>query len=622
LKTTKKKLYSPEIDSLRAIAVISVILYHANVIIFNNELLNGGFVGVDVFIVISGFVITKLFFNQNFSYIEFLERRARRLLPPLLLVIVITSIFSYFLLLPQHFSNLGQSIVGNIFFISNFLFLYQSNYWDPLIFTKPLLHTWSLSLEFQFYIFICIIFWLFKKNIIKIVTFFFLSSLVLLFFGKEFNFYYNFRELALNNYFLIFARLWEFLTGSLIAIILSKKNYLENLKIKNYLKNIGLILILISVLLINTPKNYPSLLTFMPVLGASMILLGNNKKNNHFILNNSTLIHLGKMSYSLYLWHFPILIFFLYNLSFELDVWQKLYILLIIYLFSFGSYKFIETPFFKKNILTRKNFFILIIITSIIVLFLGLLIAKLILKPRSSLKYEEIIKTFPNYNFLQLPERNLLKNQFTNNKKIKILICGDSHGFDLALTLQSNEYIKRKYEIEFLGFYDCFKKESSLIEKTDYVFSSIQINKKLYNTFGDIKKLHEIITIDYNKKFVIVGATTEFKTDNDLLLNFLTINNFNKEDIKKNITKINEYFFKNKKEYTKNINSSLREISKELNVIFLDKFDYICEEKNNICYGVDFEARNNFFDYSHYTNNGAIFFGNIIAKTNWLKLNY
>jgi peptidoglycan/LPS O-acetylase OafA/YrhL len=188
LKTTKKKLYSPEIDSLRAIAVISVILYHANVIIFNNELLNGGFVGVDVFIVISGFVITKLFFNQNFSYIEFLERRARRLLPPLLLVIVITSIFSYFLLLPQHFSNLGQSIVGNIFFISNFLFLYQSNYWDPLIFTKPLLHTWSLSLEFQFYIFICIIFWLFKKNIIKIVTFFFLSSLVLLFFGKEFNF--------------------------------------------------------------------------------------------------------------------------------------------------------------------------------------------------------------------------------------------------------------------------------------------------------------------------------------------------------------------------------------------------------------------------------------------------
>ena len=126
-------------------------------------------------------------------------------------------------------------------------------------------------------------------------------------------------------------------------------------------------------------------------------------------------------------------------------------------------------------------------------LFLGLLITKLILKPRSSLKYEEIIKTFPNYNFLQLPERNLLKNQFTNNKKIKILICGDSHGFDLALTLQSNEYIKRKYEIEFLGFYDCFKKESSLIEKTDYVLSSIQINKKLYNTFGDIKKLSSIV---------------------------------------------------------------------------------------------------------------------------------
>jgi hypothetical protein len=303
--------------------------------------------------------------------------------------------------------------------------------------------------------------------------------------------------------------------------------------------------------------------------------LSNNKKNNHFILNNSTLIHLGKISYSLYVWHFPILIFFFYNFRFELNFWEKIFIFPIIYLFSFVSYRFIEAPFFKKNILTRKIFFILIIITSIAVLFLGLLITKKILPAKSSLKYEEIIKTFPHYNFLQVPEKNLFKNQFTNNKKIKILVGGDSHGFDLALALQSNEDLKKKYEIEFLGFYDCFKKESSLIKKADYVFSSIQINNKLYNTFGDIKKLHKIITNDYNKKFVIVGATTEFKTDNDLLLNFLTINHFNKEDIKRNTTKINEYFFKNKKEYTKNINKNLLEISKELNVIFLDKFDYI-----------------------------------------------
>ena len=598
-----------------------MILYHANVILFNDILLTGAFIGVDIFIVISGFLITKLFFKKNFSYIKFIERRSRRLLPSLLLIIVITTIFSYFFLLPNHFLNLGQSILANVFFISNFLFLYQSNYWDSLIFTKPLLHTWSLSLEFQFYIFICVIFWLFKKNIIKIISFFFFTSVVLLFFGKEFNFSYNFRELHLNNYFLIFARLWEFLAGSLIAFILNKKKILENFKIKKYLNNIGLILIFISVLLINSPKDYPSLLTFIPVLGTSMILLSNNKRNNHFILNNSTLIHLGKISYSLYLWHFPILIFFFYNFGFELNFWEKILIFPIIYLFSFASYKFIEAPFFKENILTRENFFISITITSIAVLSLGLLITKEILLAKSSLKYEEIIKTFPDYNFLQVPEKNLLKNQFTDNKKIKILVCGDSHGFDLALALQSNGDIKKKYEIEFLGFYDCFKKESLLIKKADYVFSSIQINNKLYNTFGDIKILHKIITNDYNKKFIIVGATVEFKTDNDLLLNFLTINHFNKEDVKRNTTKINEYFFKNKKEYTKNINKNLLEISKELNVIFLDKFDYICEEEKNICYGVDFDATKNFFDYSHYTNNGAIFFGNIIAKTNWLKLN-
>ena len=116
------KNYNPEIDCLRAIAAISVIFYHTEIIIFNNLVSKSGFIGVDIFIVISGFVITRLFFNKNFSYIEFAERRSRRLFPALFSTILITVIISYFFLLPQHFVNLGQSILANILLVSNFLF--------------------------------------------------------------------------------------------------------------------------------------------------------------------------------------------------------------------------------------------------------------------------------------------------------------------------------------------------------------------------------------------------------------------------------------------------------------------------------------------------------------------
>ncbi|MBC8295443.1 MAG: acyltransferase [Pelagibacterales bacterium] len=617
------KNYNPEIDGLRAIAVISVIFYHAEIIIYDNIISKSGFIGVDIFIVISGFVITRLFFNKDFSYSQFIERRLRRLVPALLFLILTTTAISYFFLLPQHFVNLGQSILANILLISNFLFFYQTNYWDYAVFTKPLLHTWTIALEFQFYILICIIFWLFRKNYTKAVILFFLISIILLIFSKKINFELNLRELSLNNYFLIFTRLWEFLTGSLIAIILNNEKYLKTYKIKSYFNNIGIILILISLILIETPKNFPNLLTIIPVVGTSIILLANNKQSSHMILNNSLLIHLGKISYSLYLWHFPILIFFLYKFNFELNIINKLCALIIIYFVSLGSYKFIEIPFFKNNILTRKSFGISLAISSLAIFFLGLLITNKIVKSKSYSKYENIISDFSHYNLSDKvgAKRNIMVNQFTNSKKTKILICGDSHGGDLVMALQSNRNIKEKYEIEFLHFLSCINEEPILIKKADYTLSSIQLKGKNNLTYNDIKKLYNIVTVKNNKKFIIVGASPEFQTDADLLLNYLTITNMKKEDIMENIHNINKFFFINKKIYINSINEKLYKLSKELDVGFLDKFDYICKEKDEICFGVDLKGNKNFIDYSHLSKNGRVFFGNEIVNINWLKLN-
>ena len=610
-----KITYRPEIDGLRAIAVLTVIFYHAEINFFK-----GGFIGVDIFIVISGYVITKLFFN-NYSLNNFIEKRIRRLFPSLLLMILTTTLFSYFFLLPIHFMNLGQSLIANMFSISNFLFFYQTNYWDSAVLTKPLLHTWSISLEIQFYIFISVIFALFRNYFLKIILFFFLISIFLILFFDNTGFEINFREFNLNNYFLIFARLWEFLLGSIIAFVLNIKKFDNYFKKLNFFHNFGLLVILISLFLVQTPINYPNLSTFIPVLGSAIIILSSNKQNSHFLLNNSFFIHIGKISYSLYLWHFPIFFFFFYCFDFNLSFLNKLYALLITYFISFISYKFVELPFYKKKILQKKYFFYLITLVFVFILILGILISSQILQSKLHLNYLKIKNDFPNYNFFQIPKRIVLDNQFTNSEKIKILVCGDSHGFDLVYALQSNSEIKKKYEIEFSSFESCLNETSLKINKSDYVLSSIQIEGRRYNKFEDIEKLYKIVKIKYNKKFIIVSVTPEFQTDSDLLLNYLVQNNISKEDLINNIESINRYFYNNLRFNIASINKKLFIISKNLNVIFLNKFDYICNEEVKFCYGVDQEGKKLFFDYSHYTNDGAIFFGKKIYETDWLKLN-
>ena len=611
-----KITYRPEIDGLRAIAVLTVIFYHAEIKFFKS-----GFIGVDIFIVISGYVITKLFFFNNYSLSNFIEKRIRRLFPGLLLMILSTTLFSYFFLLPIHFMNLGQSLIANMFSISNFLFFYQTNYWDSAVLTKPLLHTWSISLEVQFYIFISIIFALFRNYFFKIIFFFFLISIFLILFFNNTVFEINFREFYLNNYFLIFARLWEFLLGSIIAFVLNIKRLDNYFKKLNFFHNFGLLVILISLFIVQTPINYPNLSTFIPVLGSAIIILSSNNQNSHFLLNNSFLIHIGKVSYSLYLWHFPILIFFFYSFDFNLSFLNKIYALLITYFISLISYKFIELPFYKKKFLQKKSFFLLITLGFVSILILGILISFQILKSKLHLNYLKIKNDFPNYNFFQIPKRVVLDNQFTNSGKIKILVCGDSHGFNLVYALQSNSEIKKKYEIELSSFGSCLNDTSLKIKKSDYVLSSIQIEGSRYNKFEDIEKLYKIVKTKYNKKFIIVSATPEFQTDTDLLLNYLVQNNISKDDLISNIPSINRYFYNNLKFNITNINKKLFIISKNLNVIFLNKFDYICNEEVKFCYGIDQEGKKLFFDYSHYTNDGAIFFGKKIYETDWLKLN-
>jgi len=629
-----KSNYKIEIDCLRAIAVIAVIFYHAKITLFDFKPFNGGFIGVDIFIVISGYVITKLFLKKNFSYSYFFERRLRRLFPALLLLMVVTLIFSYFLFLPLHFSQLGQSVISINLYLSNFLYWYQTDYWAPAALTKPLLHSWTLSLEVQFYLFISLIFWIFRVNYAKILSIFFIISIIFLLNKSILFFEYNYRDLSLGNYYLIFTRLWEFLIGSLIAIHSNKEHQNNSFKIIKYFPTIGLVLLLISFIVIHTPKGFPNINSFIPIAGVSMILFSINKNYSNFLLKSKILGHFGKISYSLYLWHFPILIFFLYNFDYELTNLQIIIALTITYFIALGSYTYIEHPFFKKNILSKTYFLSLVSISSLSLIVFSILISSEIIKPKLYFKYDSVIKKYPNYNFLVEKNKKSSINQFTNSKKIKILVCGDSHGEDLVLAIQSNPNLSKKFETEFSLYINCLKvkktnyqiKNSVEVLNTDqkmsisnYVFSSIALNDSV-NTFENIRKLRSIVVDDLKKKFVIVGTTPEFRTDSDLLLNYLIKNISVNYDIKENIKKTNKFFFNNLKPFYENINKNLYIIAKELDAIYLDKFDYICNMKNNSCYALNKDANKMFFDYSHTTEKGDIFFGKKIEDLDWLKL--
>jgi peptidoglycan/LPS O-acetylase OafA/YrhL len=219
-----KLTYRPEIDGLRAIAIFSVIIYHFKINIFNQEIFPGGFLGVDIFFVISGFLITSTILNElklknTFSFLDFYERRSRRILPILFFTIIFFIPIAYLMLLPKDFLDFSKSILSSLFFISNFYFHYTGNTYGNDLNGKVLLHTWSLSVEEQFYIIfpiiIIIIIKYLKKFLLKILIITFLISLIISHWGI-----YNHPS---ANFYFLGTRLWEIMCGAIIAYLKIKK---------------------------------------------------------------------------------------------------------------------------------------------------------------------------------------------------------------------------------------------------------------------------------------------------------------------------------------------------------------------------------------------------------------
>ena len=355
-----KLLYRPEIDGLRAIAVGAIILYHAQITILGYQPFKGGFIGVDIFFVISGYLITSIVLNElvttgSFSLKYFYERRIRRIHPALLFVILVSLPFAWMYLLPSNLLDFSKSILYSLGFSSNFYFYFSGQQYGAVngLF-KPFLHTWSLSVEAKYYIlfpiFFLIVIKILRKYLIHILILGLVISLVLAEWG-------NSNHPSFNFYFLP-TRVWELLAGSILAYFeITNGHRSKNNTLNLILPTIGLLLIGYSILFFNDEMFHPSFYTLSPIIGVCLIIWFSNKDELITkILSTKLFVGIGLISYSLYLWHYPIFAFGRITSFIDTNITNKLIVFGILLILSILSYFFVEKLFRNKNF-DFKNFY-------------------------------------------------------------------------------------------------------------------------------------------------------------------------------------------------------------------------------------------------------------------------
>ncbi len=347
--------YRREIDGLRALAVIPVILFHADFSFFD-----GGYVGVDIFFVISGYLISSFIFTEiesnNFSLTGFYERRARRILPALYLVFFTSSIFVFIFLSRSEINEFFNSVISSTLFFSNFFFWYFEPYFSSNAGLRPLIHTWSLSIEEQFYIFFPIFFILLLKLRKKHIIFF---SFVIIFLLSLFLAESLSKSHASVNFYFTFTRIWEIILGVIISIYFKYYKYNFSKNISETLSLIGLLSILYSIFFFSKETPFPSLYALIPTVGTGMIIIfANNNTFTNKILSLKIFVGIGLISYSLYLWHQPLLAFSK-NYYGSITSSQKFLIIFISAIISYFSWKYIEKFFRDRSKLSKKSIFYL-----------------------------------------------------------------------------------------------------------------------------------------------------------------------------------------------------------------------------------------------------------------------
>ena len=520
--------YRADIDGLRAIAVSSVVLFHTHASLFS-----GGFVGVDVFFVISGFLITGIIIERGSITKEFFkwfyERRIRRLLPPLIPVLLFSSGMAYRMMPPDSLESYARSLLAFLAFSSNWFFLNISGYFDAPAQTKPLLHTWSLSIEEQFYLLFPLIA-LFVARFGRLLVVGLFAGITSLSFG--FGTWLVWSGKIDSAFYNSFGRFWEIAVGSVLAtgvIECPKSN-----RIKSCVGAIGIAAIFAAVFGFSGETPFPGSAALLPVLGAALIIIANGGLVGDF-LSRRPVVGLGLISYALYLWHWPIFVLiglYEYHPSLSMYVFGILSSLIL----AFTSFHLVERPFRQKNVLPGQRH-VYLMFASVVCGFATIGVAIV-----SSSGFPDRFPGMAGYNaslktMLRDFGKGALKNEcwvagttdltspFSRCVKLipgreNVLIVGDSHAaqFYAALTLVSpavnfNMLAANSCELKKGGYPAC-DQLVDWIERVlpnvgyDYVVISVRGMK----TAGDVREIRKVaVKIARKTPVVILGPITYYK---------------------------------------------------------------------------------------------------------------
>ena len=446
------KAYRKDIDGLRAIAVIAVFMFHTGN-------LPNGFLGVDIFFVISGYLITRIlydgFLNKSLTLIDFYWRRLRRIIPLVLFFCFLSILIGVFVMLPDDLENLSQSTIATLFFSNNILLLNTTgDYWKIINEFKPLLHTWSLGIEEQFYIFYPFIFYFLrskKRFIIPVLLTLTLISVSL--YVKTNNSY--------SQFYLLPFRFFELSIGGLAAILLLYKQIFFRYKFI-------IVSFTLAILLVGLPIQYSNFqIPLICIL--TVLLLITKDSNNRFavILENKLMVSIGKISFSLYMWHQFLLAFIRYFIVQELTISIVLIIFLITILLSIITYLLIETPFRNKKIISNRMLLASLLPTSILLVGVSCFIY---LRAGVIRDVPELDISVSKYerNMHATYVKNVEKNNptFFDETKIKILVYGNSFAKDWTNVLRESIYNDKLCVIYVYSISD----HIDLAKKSDIIF--------------------------------------------------------------------------------------------------------------------------------------------------------
>lgn len=421
--------YRREIDGLRAIAVVPVVLFHAEFALFG-----GGFVGVDVFFVISGYLITSIILrekeNGSFSLKDFYERRARRILPALFCVILFCLPFAWFWMLPGQLKSFAKSIAAVSVFASNILFWRENGYFERAADEKPLLHTWSLAVEEQYYVIfplMIILLWpLGKRWLVAVITIFAALSLGLAEWG--------WRYYPQANFFLAPTRAWELLLGAICAFYLLRQ---AETKGNQWLSLLGMGLILYAVFAFDKHTPIPSIWGGIPVLGTALVILyGSAGTLTARVLSLPVFVGVGLISYSAYLWHQPLFAFARIIGEFQHTV--PLLLSVAAFLLAGLSWRFVEVPFRDRKSVNLKRFvpaFAAVFVVANGFAFLSVWTNGFVERYAPVNRFLATLDPTEQGAYVMERFGQLTLKEFTPQGPLKVLIIGDSYGEDIVNAL-------------------------------------------------------------------------------------------------------------------------------------------------------------------------------------------